>query len=102
MAVVYADSTNLEEQVKDGIVILDFYADWCGPCKMIGPVLEQVANENSDVKVVKVNVDENIGLAQKYGVQGIPALFVLKQGKVVSQKAGFMPKDAIVKWVRSA
>lgn len=102
MAVVYADSTNLEEQVKDGIVILDFYADWCGPCKMIGPVLEQVANENSDVKVVKVNVDENIGLAQQYGVQGIPALFVLKQGKVVSQKAGFMPKDAIVKWVRSA
>ncbi len=102
MAVVYADSTNLEEQVKDGIVILDFYADWCGPCKMIGPVLEQVANENSDVKVVKVNVDENIGLAQQYGVQGIPALFVLKQGKVVAQKAGFMPKDAIVKWVRSA
>lgn len=69
---------------------------------MIGPVLEQVANENSDLKVVKVNVDENIGLAQQYGVQGIPALFVLKQGKVVAQKAGFMPKDTIVKWVRSA
>ena len=102
MSVVYADSTNLEENVKDGLVLLDFYADWCGPCKMISPVLDQVASENSDFKVVKVNVDENIGLAQQYGVQGIPALFVLKDGKVVAQKAGFMPKDAIVNWVKNA
>ena len=101
--VVYADNTNLEEIVKDEtLVLLDFYADWCGPCKMIGPVLEQVATENPDIKVVKVNVDENIGLAQKYGVQGIPALFVLKEGDVVAQKAGFMPKDALVNWVKSA
>ncbi len=102
MAVVYADSTNLDENVKEGLVLLDFYADWCGPCKMIGPVLEQVADENDDIKVVKVNVDENIGLAQQYGVQGIPSLFVLKDGEVVSQKAGFMPKDALVDWVRNA
>ncbi len=102
MSVIYADTTNLDEQVKQGTVILDFYADWCGPCKMIGPVLEQVAEENSDLTVVKVNVDENISLAQQYGVQGIPALFVLKEGKVVAQKAGFMPKEAILNWVRSA
>jgi len=102
MSVIYADNTNLEEKVKDGLVLLDFYADWCGPCKMIGPVLEQVADENPDIKVVKVNVDENIGLAQQYGVQGIPALFVLKDSKVVAQKAGFMPKDALVNWVKSA
>ncbi|MFP4286795.1 MAG: thioredoxin [Candidatus Izemoplasmataceae bacterium] len=101
--VVFADNTNLEEIVKDeALVLLDFYADWCGPCKMIGPVLEQVASENPDIKVVKVNVDENIGLAQQYGVQGIPALFVLKEGDVVAQKAGFMPKDALVNWVRGA
>ncbi len=99
---IYADSTNLDEKVKDGLVLLDFYADWCGPCKMIGPVLDQVASENDDIKVVKVNVDENIGLAQQYGVQGIPSLFVLKDGEVVSQKAGFMPKDALVDWVRNA
>ena len=102
MAVLYADSTNLDENVKEGLVLLDFYADWCGPCKMIGPVLEQVSDENDDIKVVKVNVDENIGLAQQYGVQGIPSLFVLKDGEVVSQKAGFMPKDALVDWVRKA
>ncbi|MFH5881465.1 MAG: thioredoxin [Candidatus Izemoplasmataceae bacterium] len=100
--VVFADNTNLEELVKsEALVLLDFYADWCGPCKMIGPVLEQVASENPDIKVVKINVDENIGLAQQYGVQGIPALFVLKEGDVVAQKAGFMPKDALVNWVRS-
>ena len=99
--VVYADSKTLEELVKnETLVLLDFYADWCGPCKMIGPVLEQVAEENPDIKVVKVNVDENISLAQQYGVQGIPALFVLKDGDVVAQKAGFMPKDALVNWVR--
>ncbi len=101
--VIYADSKNLEETVKDeALVLLDFYADWCGPCKMIGPVLEQVASENPEIKVVKVNVDENIGLAQQYGVQGIPALFVLKEGTVVAQKAGFMPKDALVNWVKNA
>ncbi len=101
MAVQYADSTNIDEKVKEGLVLLDFYADWCGPCKMIGPVLEQVADENDDINVVKVNVDENISLAQQYGVQGIPSLFVLKDGEVVSQKAGFMPKDALVEWVKS-
>ncbi len=100
MALEYADNTNIDEKVKDGVVLLDFYADWCGPCKMIGPVLEQVAEENDDFKVVKVNVDENISLAQQYGVQGIPSLFVLKDGEVLDQKAGFMPKDAVVDWVR--
>src|SRR6056297_1858406 len=100
--VIFADNTNLEETIKDEkLVLLDFYADWCGPCKMIGPVLEQVAGENEDIKVVKVNVDENISLAQQYGVQGIPALFVVKDGEVVAQKAGFMPKDALVNWVKS-
>jgi len=101
MPLEHADSKNIDEKVKEGLVLLDFYADWCGPCKMIGPVLEQVAEENDDIKVVKVNVDENISLAQQYGVQGIPSLFVLKDGEVVAQKAGFMPKDALVEWVRS-
>ncbi len=101
--VVHADNSNLDEIVKDEPrVLLDFYADWCGPCKMIGPLLEQIADELPDVKVVKVNVDENIGLAQKYGVQGIPALFVLKEGEVVSQKAGFMTKDDLINWVQTA
>ena len=102
MALVYANNDNFQEEVSKGTVLLDFYADWCAPCRMIGPVLEQIANENEDIKVVKVNVDENPDLSSNFGVRGIPALFVLKEGKTVAQKAGFMPKDALVDWVKNA
>ncbi|PAT01240.1 thioredoxin [Candidatus Izimaplasma bacterium ZiA1] len=101
MAVIYADVNDFDEKIKEGLIVLDFYADWCGPCKMIGPVLEAIDAENEDIKVVKVNVDENISLAQRYGVQGIPALFVLKDSEVIGQRAGFMPKEALVNWVKS-
>lgn len=102
MAVVYANKDNFQDEVASGTVLLDFYADWCAPCRMIGPVLEQIANEQPEIKVVKVNVDENVELAGNFGVRGIPALFVLKDGKTVAQKAGFMPKDALVDWVKNA
>ncbi len=102
MAVVFANTNNFDEHIKEGTIILDFYADWCAPCRMIGPVLEQITEENEDIKIVKVDVDNNMELAQRYGVRGIPALFVLKDGKTVAQRAGFMPKAALVDWVRSA
>ena len=102
MPVVFANASNFEESIAKGIIILDFYADWCAPCRMIGPVLEQIAEENSDINIVKVNVDENMELANQYAVRGIPALFVLKEGKTVAQRAGFMPKDALVEWARNA
>lgn len=102
MALVYANNDNFNEEIAKGTVLLDFYADWCAPCRMIGPVLEQIANENEDIKVVKVNVDENPDLSSNFGVRGIPALFVIKEGKTVAQKAGFMPKDALVDWVKNA
>ena len=102
MPVIYANAENFQEKIASGTVILDFYADWCAPCRMIGPVLEQIADENPEIKVVKVNVDENIDLANNFGVKGIPALFVLKEGKTVAQRAGFMPKDALVDWALNA
>ena len=102
MAVIYASASDFAEKTKEGTIILDFYADWCAPCRMLGPVLEQIAEENADIKVVKVNVDENQGLAQDFGVRGIPALFVLKDGKNVANRAGFMPKDALVEWAKNA
>jgi len=102
MPVIYANAENFQEKIASGTVILDFYADWCAPCRMIGPVLEQIADENPEIKVVKVNVDENIDLANNFGVKGIPALFVLKEGKTVAQRAGFMPKDALVEWALNA
>lgn len=102
MAVIYASANDFTEKTSEGTVLVDFYADWCAPCRMLGPVLEQIANENADIKVVKVNVDENQGLAQDFGVRGIPALMVMKEGKTVANRAGFMPKDALVDWVKSA
>jgi thioredoxin 1 len=102
MAVIYANANDFTEKTKEGTCLVDFYADWCAPCRMLGPVLEQIAKENTDIKVVKVNVDENQGLAQDFGVRGIPALMVMKDGKTVANRAGFMPKDALVDWVKSA
>ena len=102
MAVIYASANDFKEKTESGLVLLDFYADWCAPCRMLGPVLEQIANENEDIKVVKVNVDENQALAGDFGVRGIPALFVLRDGKQVATRAGFMPKDAMVDWIKNA
>jgi thioredoxin 1 len=102
MSLVYANADNFKDNIAEGTVIVDFYADWCAPCRMIGPVLEQISEEQADLKIVKVNVDENPQLASEFGVRGIPALFVVKDGKTVAQKAGFMPKDALVDWAKNA
>ena len=102
MPVIYANNENFKENTAKGTIILDFYADWCAPCRMIGPVLEQIAEEHPEIKVVKVNVDENQELTSSFGVRGIPALYVLKDGKTVAQRAGFMPKDALVEWAKNA
>ena len=102
MAVIYANRDNFQEHVASGTVILDFFADWCAPCRMIGPVLEQISAENPDIKVVKVDVDNNGELANQFKVRGIPALFVLKDGKTVAQRAGFMPKAALVDWAKNS
>lgn len=79
-------------------VLIDFYADWCGPCRMLSPIVEEIKNEYSDkVKVVKVNVDENPDIAGQYGVRSIPTLVVVKNGKVDKTMIGFRPKNEILK-----
>lgn len=102
MAIVYATEASFADDIKEGTVIVDFYADWCGPCKMIAPVLEQIAAEHADIKIVKLNVDENMSVAQSHEVRAIPTLLVMKNGEVADRKAGFMPKDQLVKWVQEA
>ena len=81
--------------IKDKAVV-DFYATWCGPCKMVGPVLEELDAENDQLTVVKVNVDNELDLASKYGVQSIPNMIFFKEGKAVTQIIGFANKDAIL------
>lgn len=90
------NESNFNEVTASGVVLVDFFANWCGPCKMLAPVLEEVASERKDVKVVKVDVEQNPTLASKYGIQAIPNLVIFKDGKAVNQITGFTPKDAIL------
>ena len=85
-----------ETAVAVGTVLVDFYADWCGPCKMIAPILEEVAAERTDITVLKVNVDEEPELAAAFSVMSIPFLAVLKDGKIAGSAVGYRPKDAIL------
>ena len=95
------DATFEAEVLKsDTPVVLDFWAEWCGPCKMIGPSLEEISDEMAGkVKVVKINVDENPGVAGKMGIRSIPTLMLFKGGQLASQKVGASPKGALSKWI---
>ncbi|AMC94195.1 thioredoxin [Erysipelothrix larvae] len=91
-----------DEAVKEGVVLVDFYADWCGPCKMISPILKEVAESNKEnVKVVKVDVDADGELAQRFDVMSIPTLILFKDGKPVGRRTGFMPKPEVEKFINS-
>ena len=81
-------------------VLLDFYADWCGPCRTLMPVIEQISDENPDITVGKINIDSEPELAQKFGVMTIPSLFVIKNGAVVSSSVGVKPKRAILEMIK--
>lgn len=101
MSVVKLTSANFDSEVmaSDKPVLIDFYADWCGPCRMVSPIVDEIANERQDVKVCKVNCDEESSLAAKFGIMSIPALFVVKNGEVTAQNIGAVPKDAILKMI---
>lgn len=95
---VNINQNNFSEEVvrSDRPVLLDFWAPWCGPCRMVGPVLDEIAQERADIKVGKINVDEQPELAVQFGVMAIPMLVVMKDGQVTSQAAGARPKAQIL------
>ena len=83
-------------------VLVDFWAEWCGPCKSLGPILEEISNDlKNQLKVVKVNLDENQDLAMKYSIRSIPTLLLFKQGELIDTKVGLLPKSDIVEWLDS-
>ncbi len=102
MEVLKVTSENFEKEVlqSDKTVLVDFYADWCGPCKMLSPVVDSVANENEDIKVVKVNVDNAQDLAIKYQVMSIPTLVVIKNGQEINRSVGVVSKSEIEEMVK--
>ncbi len=102
MATVKVTDATFDEEVKNSSipVVVDFWAEWCGPCKMIGPALEELSVEyEGRIKIAKLNVDENPGMPTTLGVRGIPALFMFKDGEVVSNKTGAAPKSALKSWI---
>lgn len=101
MAAVDLTSANFEEMTKDGVVLVDFWAAWCGPCQMQGPVVEELAEERSDIRVCKVNVDNESGLAAKFQVTSIPSLVFFKDGKAVKKAVGFHSKEELEETIAS-
>ena len=101
MSSIKINKENFESVIKNNeSVLLDFYAEWCGPCRMVGPIIEEIASENPDIAVGKINVDEESELAARYGVFSIPTLVVIKGGELFKRSVGAKPKEQILELIR--
>ena len=98
--ITYLKDEDFEAVVKDKRVVLDFYADWCMPCNMLGEVLEEVVDENGNINVVKINVDLHQDLAKNYNVMSIPLLLLYDENKILKKHVGMMEKDELIEWVK--
>lgn len=102
MSVLVINKENFETEVlkAEGVVLVDFFAEWCGPCKMLSPIVDEIAEENSDVKVCKINVDSEPELAMRYNVMSIPTLVVIQNGNEVNKSVGLVSKEEILALIK--
>ena len=101
MPIVHLNSENFDHFVSENeLVIVDFWASWCGPCRMLGQVLEDINSKNPDLVIAKVNVDEEMGLARKFGIRSIPQLYIYKNGKMVKNISGYVGENIILEAIR--
>ena len=96
MSLIHLENEDFDTLISNGVTLVDFYAEWCGPCKMISPILEEISNERNDFKIVKVNVDNYPSLATRYGIMSIPTMIVFKDSMEVDKNIGFLPKEEII------
>ncbi|MFA5407597.1 MAG: thioredoxin [Bacilli bacterium] len=99
MNLIHIEKQNYDELIKEGVVLVDFYAEWCGPCKMLGPALESLANMRSDIRIIKVNVDEQENLARRFGIMSVPTLYLYNNGSLVAECKGFHTLDMLNEWI---
>lgn len=101
MSLIHFNQENFNELISSGKVLVDFYANWCGPCKMIGPILEEIDSERNDINIVKVDVDNNSDLATKYGIMSIPTIILFENGVEINKHIGFLPKEEIINLIEN-
>lgn len=92
---------NFHDEIKKGLVLVDFYATWCGPCKMMHPIIEKIESKYKDVKVIQVDVDRHDDLAHEYGVMSIPTLCFMKDGKIMEKNIGFTQQEELERWIQN-
>ena len=103
MATNKTSDNTFEDDISSlsNLILVDFWAEWCGPCKQISPILEEIANEKDNLNILKLNIDENPVTPQKYNVRGIPTLMLFKDGKLIDTKIGSLPKSSLENWINS-
>lgn len=100
MSIVKLNEKNFMNEINNGVTLVDFYADWCSPCKVLAPIIEEVANEEIGAKICKVNINNSEECAKKYSIMTIPTMLIFKDGKVVDRKTGVLEKKEIINWIK--
>ena len=99
MSLIHGNEIEFQNLINDDLVLVDFFATWCGPCRMLSTVLDNVSNSRDNLKIVKMDVDQNMSLAKTYGVMSVPTLVLFKNGKEVAKTTGFMSEEELLSWV---